>query len=81
MTAQHGTHNKYTCDFICNCPANDTAERVEREVLTTLREGVEGLSAEYCERRHSVGMSSCDSCDGEQTAYDKVLALIEKAGE
>ena len=37
---------KYTCDFICACPANDTAERVEKEVREKIAVAIEGLTVE-----------------------------------
>ena len=71
---------KYPCDFVCKCPASNSVEKAEQDLLAKLRDEVEGLDRYYSGNE---GLLFLDAT-GHVVLFADVLALIadiEKGGE
>ena len=66
------------CDYICNCPANNTAERVESTLLAKLYAEVEGLGR--VDTQIKSGHLIVAHPQGALLFRDEVLSLLKKAG-
>ena len=73
---------KNLCDFVCNCPADNTAEQVTTALITKLRDEVEGLKILLMTYDlDPVTGDYIGKTEGRFLFRSEVLALLEKGGE